>query len=76
MKRMKEKTIQLIDMTILHLEQMEAAGSTIKFEILVGFVQRLIWTKKPIYHNNHYVRAIAHIAWNSTDKGRDMTNDK
>ena len=68
---MKEQTFRLIDMAITHLEQMEAAGSTIKFEILVGFVQRQIWTKKPIYHNNNYIRAIAHIAWNSTDLGKE-----
>jgi len=70
--RLVEQTNRLIDLTIVHLEQMEAAGSTIKFETLVGFVQRLIWTKNQIYHNNHYIRAIAHIAWNSTDKGKDI----
>ena len=68
---MKKQTNRLIDLTIVHLEQMEAAGSKIKFDILVGFVQRLIWTKQPIYHNWHYIQAIAHIAWNSIDKGKD-----
>tara|TARA_A100001515_G_scaffold77612_1_gene61617 strand:+ start:274 stop:483 length:210 start_codon:yes stop_codon:yes gene_type:complete len=67
---MREQTDRLIDLTIVHLEQMHDANSRIPLETLVAFVQRLVWTKKPIYQNTHYIKAIAHIAWHSTDKGK------
>ena len=73
---MKETSIRLIDSAINHLDQMEEAGHKINFESLVLFVRHQIWTKKPIYHNIYFIRAIALISWNSTKKGKKNADRK
>ena len=69
---MKEATNRLVDLSINHLEQMAVIDEALTLEDLIRFVQRQIWTKKPIYHNVHYIKAVAHIAWNSTTKGKKV----
>jgi len=68
--RMVEQTMRLVDLSINHLEQMAIIDETLTIEDLIRFVQRQVWTKKPIYHNWNYIKAVAHIAWNSTTKGK------
>jgi len=71
---MKEQTNRLVDRVINHLEQMAVIEETLTIEDLIRFVQRQVWTKKPIYHNWNYIKAVAHIAWNSTtSKGKRKT---
>tara|TARA_R100000306_G_C4290372_1_gene99749 strand:+ start:201 stop:491 length:291 start_codon:yes stop_codon:yes gene_type:complete len=71
---MKTQAIKVIDNAILHLEQMDIIAEAITFDTLVNFVKRQIWTKKPVYHNVHFIHAIALIAWNSTNKGKMKSN--
>ena len=72
---MKEQTMRLIDLAINHLEQMGVINESITKDSLKRFVTAQIWTKPEVYHNVHYINAIAHIAWNSTTTGkREDTN--